>query len=166
MESRQARALRGFRGVSAGFAVVGVALTVYIAAGASLSSSWTPPKVVAVMLLAILGALFAVGAVVATSPPAYVEVDEQGVRLEEITGRVTEFSWGNPRFKLLLFRTTGAPDRVSRGLPKQSVSRIVNVLTPEAFECVLSTAVGQGLKVQTSVETGRPGWTRYRITRG
>lgn len=102
-------------------------------------------------------------------PPAEsITIDDQGIRLDFSRGHADIRQWGDPKVRVRGRQTDGVGDSISRGVPLQSVfgprGGFQETFLPRpALVEVFEKARGHGLAV--SIVPGRPGWSRYIISR-
>jgi hypothetical protein len=104
----------------------------------------------------------------ALAPSAsFVDIDDRRVSFEYPGGKLREFAWTDPSFRLVIDRTPSANSWPFRGRQFQGVyghRAGQDLLTPAAFQAVLDGARRASLRVNEQA-SARPGWTRLIITR-
>jgi hypothetical protein len=153
--------------ISLGAGVVFLASAAYFLIRGILSNG-PPVAFVAAALFALLGSLFEIGAWMRRPPSAFVEVDDSGIGLISVAGRTHHLLWADPRFRLSIAATNGAPDRRSNGRPMYGIRGgrrgLQTMLSRDAFEAMVIGARSHGLAVRVTPEPSSPGWSRYTIS--
>ena len=126
-------------------------------------------NLVGLVLIGFVLAMFGwIGVMLAPAFVSFVDVDGEGVRFTSGSGRGWSQTWGSPTFRLILDRTDGIRDPISKGEPAwtATVGRLSyrGLLTKEAFDAICETALRQGLTI-TQSQSPRRGWTRLTVTR-
>lgn len=96
-------------------------------------------------------------------PPDSLTVDDAGIEFGYSGGRIRTLRWDQRGFRLILFSTEGAGDRVSQGRGARSVEAIANVVPTEAFDEIIARATAHDLTLKVS-RAGRSGWSRHTIS--
>lgn len=149
------------------FSVVVVLVLVYSAYVMAVVASrgqLTVTNVAFVALALFVDGMFVVILFGLAADPVSVDVDSEGVRIRFPGNRVRSLTWGNPKFRLVLSRTDGGMDLLSRGKPLCIVRGnrpFQGLLTFEAFDGIVQEARLRGLQVQ--VQPPRRFWTDVRI---
>jgi hypothetical protein len=126
---------------------------------------WSMGSVSAPILCGIFAVLFGVVSRVLPPAPAFLEVDQDGIRFVYPNGRIRGRDWSSPRFKLRMYQTEGTDGPISKGHPTRSLEEISFVIPQEAFEQILGFAASFDITVRKSPSTSAPGWTVLRLTR-
>jgi hypothetical protein len=130
-------------------------------------SGWTPLESAYLAGLSIVLILIGWIALILGPGAEYLEVDDDGVRLEYHAGRTVSWKWAQPRFNLRMDQLTNGPD-TSPARPTIQFAYgsrpVQNFLTQEAFDETIRRARDLGLQVEIG-PSPRRGWTRYAIHR-
>lgn len=96
-----------------------------------------------------------------------VRVNEDTVNLDYADGSSRTVSWADSKFRLVVDRTPGLDDSISRGRPMQAVygrRALQDFLTGPALQAILAGAKSHDLAV-SEAPSPRRGWIRLTITR-
>lgn len=159
--------IRLTRWVCIGSTIVLFGLTAYYVARAELEVGWTTTMLLVSASAAFMAILFSVGAIWKYAPGAIAATtDELGLTLHFPGGRTKQLRWSDPRFRVIINRTSGVADAISRGRPVQAVSGrlwLQDFLSDESFRTFLDLAKDRGLSVSEGPGL-RPGWSRLTVS--
>ncbi len=158
-----ARRSRWFVGGLAVFVTVGAAASI---AYVMVHHLWTPLDLEWVAGVLLVDAMFLMIYLGSVPQADSIDMDRECLRFTYPSSRIRTVRWLDPRLKIDIGTTAGAPDSLSKGQPLHVLygyRPFQTYLTRDAFQGIVAAAKEQGLSLEEK-RGPRSGWTRTVIT--
>ncbi len=165
---RYGERLRRARWVILALLLAGAVSVVVFSTVFTLASSWTSLHVAGVVGVGFVTIAWGVLLLTFTPAPERLEVDAVGVRLVYPSARTKSVQWNDPKLRLIVSRTDGAPDARPGRTPLATVSSgpgFQSFIPRAAYDCIVEEARQQRLSISEQTYR-RPGWSDILIQPG